>query len=122
MPRTKPGMGSKEVGKFAKHLGHDDAAGVADTDVITWKESLVSSGLHLHPKTIKHHLTVLKTLYKFAKDNKRLNKPAASVTYLAKASGTDQDQSVCRIPTMTQSAFSKRPGQSKQPICAGCRG
>jgi len=42
---------------------------VADTDVIAWKDSLVASGLH--PKTIKNHLTVLKTLYNFAKDNKR---------------------------------------------------
>jgi integrase len=72
------------VEKFVKHLGHDHASAVADTDVIAWKDSLVDSGLH--PKTIKNHLTVLKTLYKFAKDNKRVSdNPAADVKYQAKS-------------------------------------
>jgi integrase len=84
------------VDKLVRHLGHDDAAAVADTDVIAWKDKLVDSGLH--PKTIKNHLMVLKTLYNFAKDNKRISdNPAVGVKYQAKSSGakrlayTDED-------------------------------
>jgi integrase len=81
--KTRYGFG-RIVEKFVKRLGHDDAAAVADTDVITWKNGLVDSGLH--PKTIKNHLMVLKTLYNFAKDNKRVSdNPAAGVKYQAKS-------------------------------------
>jgi integrase len=49
-----------------------------------WKDKLVSSGLS--PTTIKNHLTVLRTLYNFAKGNKRiLVSPAAGVKYRAKS-------------------------------------
>jgi hypothetical protein len=67
--RTKYGW-TKIIEKLTAHVGHDDAAAVTEDDLIGWKNKLVSSGLG--STTIKNHLTVLRTLYNFAKDNKRI--------------------------------------------------
>jgi hypothetical protein len=56
--KTRYGF-DKIITKLSKHLGHDDAAAVTDTDLISWKESLIESDLS--PKTIKNHLLVVKT-------------------------------------------------------------
>ncbi len=80
--KTKYGF-DKIVTKLSKHLGHDDAAAVTDTDLISWKESLIESDLS--PKTIKNHLLVVKTLFKFAKANKKIaTNVAAEVSYQAR--------------------------------------
>jgi hypothetical protein len=49
------------IGKLTKHLGHDDAAAVSESDLIGWKNKLVTS--KLSPTTIKNHITILRTLY-----------------------------------------------------------
>ena len=68
---------------MSKHLGHDDAAAVTDIDLISWKESQIASDLS--PKTIKNHLLVVKTLFKFAKANKKIaTDVAAEVRYQAR--------------------------------------
>jgi len=80
--KTKYGW-TKIINKLIAHVGHDDAAVVTEADLIGWKNKLVSSGLS--PTTIKNHLTVLRTLYNFARDNKRIPaSPAAGVKYRAK--------------------------------------
>jgi site-specific recombinase XerD len=80
--KTKYGF-EKIITKLSKHLGHDDAAAVTDTDLISWKESLIQSDLS--PKTIKNHLLVVKTLFKFAKANKKIAaNVAAEVSYQAR--------------------------------------
>lgn len=74
---------TKIINKLIAHLGHDDAATVTEGDVIGWKNKLVSSGLG--PTTIKNHLTILRTLYNFARDNKRIPvSPGADVKYRGK--------------------------------------
>jgi integrase len=80
--KTKYGW-SKIINKLITHVGHDDAAAVTEDDLIEWKDKLVSSGLS--PTTIENHLTVLRTLYNYARDNKRIPiSPAADVKYRAK--------------------------------------
>jgi len=72
------------IKKLVQHIGHDDAAAVADTDLIAWKDSLVEA--RLHSKTIKNHLMVLKTLYNLAEVNKRVApNPAAHIKYQTKS-------------------------------------
>ena len=74
---------SKIINKLVTHIGHDDAAAVTEDDLIGWKDKLVSSGLS--PTTIENYLTVLRTLYNYAKDNRRIPvSPAANVKYRAK--------------------------------------
>lgn len=71
----------KIVGKLVAHLRRVssvtegemmawNAASVTEQDVITWKDSLVASGLH--PTTIKNHLTILRTIYNYAAANKHV--------------------------------------------------
>ncbi len=73
----------KIIAKLSTHLGHDDAAAVTDTDLVAWKESLIEA--NLNPKTIKNRLLVVKTLFKFAKANKKItNNVAAEVSYQAR--------------------------------------
>ena len=80
--KTRYGF-EKIITKLSKHLGHDDAAAVTDIDLISWKESLIESDLS--PKTIKNHLLVVKTLFKFAKANKKITaNVAGEVTYQAR--------------------------------------
>ena len=80
--KTKYGF-SKIIAKLSKHLGHDNTAAVTDTDLISWKESLIEADLS--PKTIKNHLLVVKTLFKFAKANKKIaTNVAAEVSYQAR--------------------------------------
>jgi integrase len=75
---------TKIINKVTAHVGHDDAAAVTEHDLISWKDKLVSSGLS--PTTIKNHLTVLRTLYNFAKGNKRIPVSlAAGVKYRARS-------------------------------------
>jgi integrase len=70
------------IRKLVEHVGHDNAAAVTDMDVIGWKDALVASGLG--PKTIKNHLMVVKTLFNFAKQNKRVAiNVAADVSFRA---------------------------------------
>jgi integrase len=74
---------TKIINKLIAHIGHDDAVAVTEADLIGWKDKLVSSGLS--STTIKNHLTVLRTLYNFARDNKRIPVSlAAGVKYRAK--------------------------------------
>jgi len=81
--KTRYGF-EKIVNKLIRHLGHDDAARVADMDLIAWKDDLVKCGLQ--PKTIKNHLTVVSTLYNFAEINKRITvNPATGLKYQAKS-------------------------------------
>jgi integrase len=83
-----------QPGKFYESLDYD-ASAVSENDLIGWKDKLVSS--KLSPTTIKNHFTVLRTLYNFAKDNKRIPiSPAAAVKYRGKPKGkarsyTDDD-------------------------------
>ncbi len=80
--KTRYGF-EKIIAKLIKYLGHDDAAAVTDTDLIAWKDSLVSA--ELGPKTIQNHLMVLKTLFNFAKRNKRVAaNVAADVSFRAR--------------------------------------
>ena len=86
------------VNKFTNHIGHDDAEQVTDSDVIAWKDHLVASCLH--PKTIKNHLMVLKTLYNYAKINQRVSmNPATNVVYKANV-----DRRTERIPYTDEDA------------------
>ena len=74
---------AKIIDKLIAHVGHDNAAAVTEADLIGWKTNLVSLGLS--PTTIKNHLTILRTLYNFARDNKRIPvSPASGVKYRAK--------------------------------------
>jgi integrase len=72
------------IKKLTDHVGHDDAARIAENDVITWKDGLVRS--QLAPKTIENHLTIVKTLFNWAMTNRRIpTNPASAVRYKAKA-------------------------------------
>ncbi|HEV2548055.1 MAG TPA: DUF6538 domain-containing protein [Stellaceae bacterium] len=71
------------IKKLVVHLGHGDAAKIADTDIIRWKDTLVASALS--PKTIENHLTIIRTFFRWASRNKRIaSNPAAEVVYRAK--------------------------------------
>jgi integrase len=71
------------IKKLFAHVGHDDAAKIADTDIIRWKDALVATGLS--PKTIENHLTIIRTFFRWASRNKRVpSNPAAEVVYRAK--------------------------------------
>jgi hypothetical protein len=41
------------------HLGHDNAASVNDTDVISWKDALLKSGKS--HRTVENHLNAIKS-------------------------------------------------------------
>jgi site-specific recombinase XerD len=80
--KTRDEFQSK-VAKLAVHLGHDDAAQVKDTDLISWKQKLLVSGAS--HKTIENYLMVIKTLFNFAKKNKKIQtNPASEVSFQAK--------------------------------------
>ncbi|MGU3666164.1 DUF6538 domain-containing protein [Methylobacterium sp. A49B] len=70
---------SREVGKFAAFLGHDDAARVTPEDVVRWKEALIAEGRSA--KTINDSkLAAVRTVLQWATENRRLpSNPAASV-------------------------------------------
>lgn len=52
-----------------KHVGHDDARRVSESDAIGWKDALVASGLS--PKTIKDgHVAALKSIWSYGLANK----------------------------------------------------
>jgi integrase len=71
------------IRKITAHLGHEDAAKITDTDIISWKDALVASDLS--PKTVENHLIVIKSFFRWAAKNKRIpNNPAADVEYRAK--------------------------------------
>ena len=80
--KTRDEFESK-VAKLIAHLGHDDAAQVNDADLIAWKQKLLASGAS--HKTIENYLMVIKTLFNFAKKNKRITtNPALDVSFQAK--------------------------------------
>jgi integrase len=69
--------------KLITRLGHDDAAQVKDTDLIAWKQRLLSSGAS--HKTVENYLMAVKTLFNFAKENKNIAiNPASEVSFQAK--------------------------------------
>ncbi|WP_292236958.1 tyrosine-type recombinase/integrase [Mesorhizobium sp.] len=61
------------------HIGHDDARRIRDTDVVSWKDELVASGLSA--KTINgSYLAAVNVLFVFAIANKLLTEnPASSI-------------------------------------------
>jgi len=68
------------IGKLIRHVGQSDIRLITEDDVLSWKLSLIDSGLG--PKTIKNHLTIAKTLFNFAVGNKLIpSNPASKVTY-----------------------------------------
>jgi hypothetical protein len=80
--KTRDEFESK-ITKLVAHLGHDDAAQVKDTDLISWKQKLLVSGAS--HKTIENYLMVIKTLFNFAKKNKKIQtNPASEVSFQAK--------------------------------------
>jgi len=80
--KTRDEFESK-ITKLIAHLGHDDAAQVTDTDLIAWKEELLASGAS--HKTIENYLMAVKTLFNFAKKNKKIStNPASEVSFQAK--------------------------------------
>jgi len=80
--KTRDEFESK-VTKLIAHLGHEDAAQVKDTDLISWKQKLLVSGAS--HKTIENYLMVIKTLFNFAKKNKKITmNPAHEVSFQAK--------------------------------------
>jgi integrase len=80
--KTRDEFESK-VSKLIAHLGHDDAAQVKDTDLIAWKQGLLVAGAS--HKTIENYLMAIKTLFNFAKKNKKITmNPAREVSFQAK--------------------------------------
>ena len=80
--KTRDEFKSK-VDKLIAYLGHDDAARVKDTDLIAWKQELLVSGAS--HKTVENHLMAIKTLFNFAKKNKKIPiNPASEVSFQAK--------------------------------------
>jgi integrase len=80
--KTRDEFESK-ITKLIAHLGHDNAAQVKDTDLISWKQKLLASGAS--HKTIENYLMVIKTLFNFAKKNKKIpTNPALEVSFQAK--------------------------------------
>jgi integrase len=83
--KTRDEFQSK-INKLIAHLGHDDAAHVKDTDLIAWKEKLLGSGAS--HKTIENYLRIIKTVFNFAKKNKKLyTNPASEISFQAKRRG-----------------------------------
>jgi integrase len=81
-PKTRDEFEAKAT-KLMQHLGHDDMASVADTDIIGWKDARVASGAS--HKTIKNDLMAVKTLFNYAERNKKiLGNPAKTVRFTAK--------------------------------------
>jgi integrase len=80
--KTRDEFESK-IAKLIAYLGHDDAARVKDTDLIAWKQELLVSGAS--HKTIENYLMAVKTLFNFAKKNKKISvNPASEVSFQAK--------------------------------------
>jgi site-specific recombinase XerD len=80
--KTRDEFKSK-VDKLIAYLGHDDAARVKDTELIAWKQELLMSGAS--HKTVENHLMAIKTLFNFAKKNKKISiNPASEVSFQAK--------------------------------------
>lgn len=78
--------------KLTDHIGHDDASRIIDTDIIGWKDVLVASGLK--PRTIKNHLIVAKSFFRWAAKNKRIaSNPAIEVEYKPKHNPANDRQS-----------------------------
>jgi site-specific recombinase XerD len=69
---------------FRKHLGHDDPSRVTKTDIVAWKDALVSAGYAR--KGIKDgQLAAVRTLYAYAVDNDIVtDNPAQGVKLQAK--------------------------------------
>ena len=81
-PKTRY-LWERTLGKLAAYLGHENAAKITDTDIIAWKDALVSSGLA--PKTIDNYLTTIKAFFRWATKNKKIAaNPAANLEYRAK--------------------------------------
>ena len=80
--KTRDEFASK-AGSLIEHLGHDNAAAINDTDVISWKEALLKSGKS--HRTVENHLNAIKVLFNYAADNKKITEnPAKKVRFRAK--------------------------------------
>lgn len=64
------------VGKFVEFLGHDDAQRAQPADVLKWRDKLASepsrSGKLRDPATVKNHLTALRSMMQWARQEQRL--------------------------------------------------
>ena len=66
---------ASKAGSLIEHLGHDNAAAINDTDVISWKEALLKSGKS--HRTVENHLNAIKVLFNYAADNKKITENPA---------------------------------------------
>lgn len=112
------------IRKLINHVGHEDADKITDTDIISWKDALVASGLS--PKTIENHLTIIKSFFRWASKNKRItSNPAINVEYRAKHNPTTARQSYSDEDArliLTAARLEKKPHRRWLPWLAALTG
>ncbi|MDQ0313661.1 integrase [Amorphus orientalis] len=121
---------SHAVGKFRKHLKHDDAARVTPEDVIAFKDARLKevnprTGKVVSPKTVKDSdLAGLKTVFGWGVRNRRIEtNPAEGVTVKLPRAARKRSKSFSdeEARLILDLSLAYRPGRRERPTLAAAK-